>query len=43
MKKLVVLVGFAAAIYGAKKLFSGKEEQASQSFGATGYASQPQG
>jgi hypothetical protein len=49
VKKLVVLVGFAAAVYGAKKLFSGKGEQASESFGATEYgangyaAPQPQG
>ncbi len=28
MKKLVVLVGFAAAVYGAKKLISGKGDDA---------------
>jgi hypothetical protein len=39
VKKLVVLVGFAAAVYGAKKLFSGKDEQASQLYGATEYGS----
>lgn len=48
MKKLVVLVGLAAAVYGAKKLFTGKDEHASQPYGATEYgsgypASQPQG
>jgi hypothetical protein len=47
LKKLVVLVGFAAAVYGAKKLFLDKEEQASQPFGASeygsnGYTPQPQ-
>lgn len=47
MKKLVVLVGFAAAVYGAKKLFLDKDEQTSQSFGASeygsnGYTPQPQ-
>ena len=47
MKKLVVLVGLAAAVYGAKKLFSGKEEQASQpyiatEYGSNEYAPQPQ-
>ena len=39
MKKLVVLVGFAAAVYGAKKILSGKDEETSQSFGTTEYAS----
>ncbi len=39
MKKLVVLVGLAAAVYGAKKWFLDKEEQASQSFGGTEYSS----
>ena len=50
MKKLVVLVGFAAAVYGAKKMFLDKEEeQTSQPYGATEYgangyaAPQPQG
>jgi hypothetical protein len=49
MKKIVVLVGFAAAVYGAKKMFLDKEEQASQPYGATEYgangyaAPQPQG
>ncbi len=39
LKKLVVLVGFAAAVYGAKKLFLDKDEQASQPFGASEYGS----
>jgi hypothetical protein len=39
VKKLVVLVGFAAAVYGAKKILSGKEEETSQSYGTTEYAS----
>jgi hypothetical protein len=44
MKKLVMLVGFAAAIYGAKKMLSGnKPEQASEPFGGNGYAPAPQG
>ena len=48
VKKLVVLVGFAAAVYGAKKVFSGKGNEASQSggvteYGSNGYAPQPQG
>ncbi len=47
MKKLVVLVGLAAAVYGAKKLFTGKDEPARQPYGATEYgggygARQPQ-
>ena len=28
MKKIVMLVSVAAAVYGAKKLFSGKNDQA---------------
>jgi hypothetical protein len=44
MKKIVMLVGFAAAIYGAKKMLSGsKPEQASEPFGGNGYAPAPQG
>ena len=44
MKKIVMLVGFAAAIYGAKKVFSGdKPEQASKPFGGNGYSPAPQG
>lgn len=39
MKKLIVLVGVAAAVYGAKKLFLDKEEQVSQPYGATEYGS----
>ena len=49
MKKLVVLVGFAAAVYGVKKLLTGKDEHAGKSSGATEYgasayaAPQPRG
>lgn len=44
MKKIVMLVGFAAAVYGAKKMLSGnKQEQASEPFGGNGYAPAPQG
>jgi hypothetical protein len=39
VKKLVVLVGVAAAVYGAKKWFLDKGEQTSQSYGATEYGS----
>lgn len=39
MKKIAVLLGLAAAIFGAKKLFLDKEEQASETFGATEYSS----
>ena len=39
MKKLVALVGIAAAVYGAKKLLTGKDEQASQPYGASEYGS----
>ncbi len=35
MKKLVVLVGLAAAVYGAKKLLTNKDEQTSQPYGAS--------
>lgn len=38
LKKIIVLVGVAAAAaYGAKKLFLDKEEQSSQTIGATEY------
>ena len=44
MKKLAVLVGFAAAIYGAKKILSGnKGEETSESYGSNGYSPAPQG
>lgn len=39
MKKIVALVGIAAAVYGAKKLFLDKDEQAAESFGVTEYNS----
>lgn len=39
MKKLIALVGIAAAVYGAKKILSGKDEETSQTFGTTEYAS----
>ena len=40
MKKLVMLVGFAAAAYGAMKLFRSKDED---EFGSGAYAPQSQG
>ena len=39
VKKLIALVGIAAAVYGAKKILSGKDEETSQTFGTTEYAS----
>ena len=39
MKKLVMLVGLAAAAYGAMKMFRSKEED---DFGMDPYAPQPQ-
>lgn len=39
MKKLLVLVGVAAAAYGAKKVLSRKEQETSAAFGATDHAS----
>ena len=39
MKKIIALVGIAAAVFGAKKLFFDKEEQAAESFGGTEYNS----
>jgi hypothetical protein len=43
MKKLLVLAGFAALAFGAKKFFSSKEDEASEPYGANGYVAQPQG
>ncbi len=39
MKKLIALVGIAAAVYGAKMILSGKDEETSQTFGTAEYAS----
>lgn len=41
MKKLVVLAGIAAAVYGAKRLFSAKETEAGNAYG-TAATPQPQ-
>jgi hypothetical protein len=43
MKKLLVLAGVAALAFGARKLFSAKEDEASEPYGANGYVPQPQG
>lgn len=42
MKKIFVLAGFAAVLFGMRKLMSGKQEE-SLEFGDNGYAPQPQG